>query len=143
MSDQKFLVSLLWSAISLSDFSLDKKHKHEFVIKVIKLLTELNENLEITEISSLITPDDIEKFEAVGGYYRNVFNDLSNPHFNLSTGFYEKEFIPEGSLGEGGFGEVFKVTSKTDKVSYAVKKINVEGIKFSKLDAYYIKIFAY
>jgi serine/threonine protein kinase len=46
----------------------------------------------------------------------------------LSTKKYNKEFILKGKLGKGSFGKVYKVESKSDKQSYAVKKIAVQGI---------------
>ena len=36
---------------------------------------------------------------------------------------YSKEFVEEGRLGRGGFGEVFRARNKVDGQPYAIKKI--------------------
>ncbi|KAK4697319.1 hypothetical protein P7C71_g738, partial [Lecanoromycetidae sp. Uapishka_2] len=40
---------------------------------------------------------------------------------------YAKEFVEEGRLGRGGFGEVFRARNKTDGQPYAIKKIKASS----------------
>jgi len=50
----------------------------------------------------------------------------------LQTGRYNFEFLEIGKIGEGGFGEVFEVKNKFDSANYAVKKIKLKGMQYSK-----------
>ena len=49
---------------------------------------------------------------------------LLSPHYNLRSGksYFEQCFQLCDKLGEGSFGEVFKVQSREDGMMYAVKK---------------------
>lgn len=40
---------------------------------------------------------------------------------------YAKDFVEEGRLGHGGFGEVFKARNRTDGQPYAIKKIKAKS----------------
>ena len=59
-------------------------------------------------------------------------SDLLRPrrgpmHASTSLSRYEKEFVEEGRLGRGGFGEVFRARNKTDGQPYAIKKIKAQS----------------
>ncbi|XP_054748327.2 eukaryotic translation initiation factor 2-alpha kinase 1-like [Lytechinus pictus] len=63
-----------------------------------------------------------------GGALLPFAHRLPLPDHDQSTFFrqrYETDFIQIESIGEGGFGKVYKVQHKLDKEHYAIKKIKV------------------
>jgi hypothetical protein len=142
MSDQLFLVSLLWTAISVIERNNKYKNhennhneeensvdKQDFVMKFIESTKKIYTNFVLNDFDSFFTSELIDKYDAIHSEYKNCFNDLSNSAITLSTGKYNREFILKGKLGKGSSGKVYKVESKSDKQSYAIKKIAVEGIQ--------------
>ena len=64
------------------------------------------------------------KFQAWAQQSLTYFSALDSPHYNKKSSkpFFEQMFVQESRLGAGSFGEVFKVRSKDDGKTYAVKK---------------------
>lgn len=46
---------------------------------------------------------------------------------SLSSSRYNKDFVEDGRLGKGGFGEVFRARNKVDGQPYAIKKVKARS----------------
>ena len=55
------------------------------------------------------------------------FHPRRDSHTAGSSSRYSKEFVEEGRLGRGGFGEVFRARNKVDGQPYAIKKIKARS----------------
>ncbi|KAH8600853.1 kinase-like protein [Bisporella sp. PMI_857] len=122
------------SPISLADSLPLSDSLHEFVQKLFKAdpkkrprAFELS-SFEFLATDAPILDEDISSAVSRLGSISSLPSATRRPrHDSMNTGGpfsrYKEDFVEEGRLGKGGFGEVVKARKKLDGQIYAIKKI--------------------
>lgn len=125
------------SPSALSDTLVLSESLNEFVVKLFKADPRKRPRaFELASFAFLATDapileDDLSadgsKFGSVSEYLpvtpRRPHTDSFNAGGPFSKSRYREDFVEEGRLGKGGFGEVVKARKKLDGQIYAIKKI--------------------
>jgi hypothetical protein len=106
-----YLKSLLWAVAR--EIKVENKNFLDNFEDLIKFTNEkFNLNLE----------NNGSDFKALSDSYGNTFDNSIGGEIFMQNGRYENEFFDEGEIGFGGSGAVYKVRSKFDDYTYAVKR---------------------